>query len=135
MAQYVNRDGLLAWFIEEQQRYRKFILVGMLNTAVGFGIYSALILLGLVPWLALLIANCAGVTFNFMSTGSLVFKNVARGLFPRFVLTYAIIYFLNLLLLKVLIAAGLNALIAQALSLPVIVTCTFCALRLFVFRD
>lgn len=122
-------------FGEELRRGRRFVLVGMLNAAFGYTVYSVFILLGVPPWLALLIATCLGIAFNFLTFGRLVFKNSARRLFPRFALTYGGMYLANLVVLKSLIFSGLHPLIAQALSLPAIVPCTYFALRLLVFRN
>jgi len=63
-----------------------------------------------------------------------VFSNTDVWRFPRFVLAYGNIYVANLLLLKMFLSLGLHALVAQALSLPMIVVCTFLILRYFVFN-
>jgi putative flippase GtrA len=122
-------------FAEELRRLRRFVLVGILNAAFGYAIYSVFILVSLPPWLALLIATCLGIAFNFLTFGRLVFKSIAGRLAPRFALTYSGMYAVNLFVLKSLILIGLHPLVAQALSLPIIVPCTYFALRLLVFRN
>src|SRR6516162_3637567 len=54
-------------------QFIRFVLVGCLNTTVGYGLFAACILLGLPSALALLIATIIGVLFNYFSTGRLVF--------------------------------------------------------------
>ena len=114
-------------------RFIRFLLIGLLNTVVGYGLYAAFVLMGLDPVIAMSAAFCLGVGFNFLSTGRVVFSNTDVWRLPRFVLAYAIVYVANLLLLKMLLTLGLHALAAQALSLPVVVVCTFLILRFFVF--
>lgn len=120
---------------KELRRLRRFVVVGILNTAFGYAVYSIFIIMNLPPWRALLIATCLGIAFNFFTFGRWVFKSSAVRLVPRFVLTYGGMYAANLFVLKSLIVFGLHPLVAQALSLPVIVPCTYFALRLAVFRN
>src|SRR5882762_481506 len=94
-------------------RFVRFLLIGLFNTCVGYGIYAALVLIGLDPVIALSISFCLGVGFNFVSTGRVVFSSTDVWRFPRFVLAYAIVYVANLLLLKLLLSLGLHALAAQ----------------------
>jgi putative flippase GtrA len=116
-------------------RFVRFLLIGLLNTCVGYGLYAGFLLMGLDPIVAMSVAFCLGVGFNFLSTGRVVFSNTDVLRFPRFVLAYVIVYLANLALLKGLLSLGLDAFAAQALSLPVVVLNTFLILRFFVFRN
>ena len=116
-------------------RFVRFLLIGLLNTCVGYGLYVGFLLMGLDPVVAMSVAFCLGVGFNFLSTGRVVFSNTDVLRFPRFVLAYVIVYLANLALLKGLLSLGLDAFAAQALSLPVVVLSTFLILRFFVFRN
>ena len=62
-------------------QFVRFVLVGILNTAFGYGVYCLMLWIGLSYWWATLIANVLGVLFNFKTTGVLVFKSV--GVFPE----------------------------------------------------
>jgi putative flippase GtrA len=115
------------------QRFVRFLLIGLLNTCVGYGLYAGFVLMGLDPVTAMSVAFCLGVGFNFVSTGRVVFSSTDVWRFPRFVLAYGIVYVANLLLLKMFLSFGLHSLAAQALSLPAVVVCTFLILRYFVF--
>lgn len=82
----------------------KFICVGFLNTAVGYGIYSLLIFLAFPYVFAILVATIAGVIFNYFSFGRMVFS--LKGgwfVFVKFVVAYALVYFLNTALLVFLV--------------------------------
>src|SRR4051794_19550907 len=72
-----------------------FILVGALNTAFGYSVYAAGYLAGLSPSLALLIASCLGMAFNFITIGSVVFGSLRLKALPTFVAIYIIIYLVN----------------------------------------
>ena len=72
----------------------RFILVGILNTIVGYGLFALFIYLGLHYSLAVLLSTILGVLFNYKSIGSLVFSSKAKRL-HRFVAVYLFIYCLN----------------------------------------
>lgn len=119
----------------ERARFVRFLFAGLLNTAFGYAIFAAGLRAGATPALALLVATVSGVFFNFFTTGRLVFGSSAVRRLPRFVLSYCVIYLINLALLTLLTRAGVSALAAQALSLPIVVVCSFLILRRFVFAD
>lgn len=76
-------------------RFIRFVFVGVLNTAFGYGVYCLMIWLGLSYWWATLVANVLGVLFNFKTIGVLVFENPNNRLFFRFASCYALGYGLN----------------------------------------
>jgi putative flippase GtrA len=117
------------------KRIIRFGVVGLLNTAFGYGLYVLLVYLGTLPELALLGATIIGVIFNFFTTGRLVFRNSDNGLFARFAAAYASIYVLNALALRGAISVGLGPFAAQALLLPFSVVGTFAIMRAFVFPE
>ncbi len=119
----------------ETRRFARFLIVGVINTLFGYGIFAALVTAGLESALALALATTAGIIFNYFTTGKLVFANSGAAMLPRFVLAYVISYAANLAMLKGLEYAGFDTLIAQALCLPPTVLLSFALLRWFVFRD
>ena len=58
-----------------QSRFPQFVLVGILNTAFGYGCFALFIYLGLHYTIAVLLGTCLGILFNFKTLGHLVFKN------------------------------------------------------------
>lgn len=80
----------------------RFLLVGGLNTLVGYSIFALFLFLGLRSDLALLFATCFGIVFNFKSISKLVFSINHNALFYKFFLLYAVLYLGNLSLLKLL---------------------------------
>lgn len=129
------RGNPAAWLRDpEFRRFFKFLVVGGLNTLVGYGLFAALILLGLPTAAAAIVGTVLGLLFNFVSTGGVVFKNRAGRLLPRFVAVYVVQIGINVAALHALETAGLHPLIAGALVLPPLAIFTYFMLRRFVFR-
>lgn len=108
-------------------------MVGGLNTLVGYGFFVALTYAGLGKTLAVIGATTLGVLFNFLSTGKIVFGSGDLSLLPRFIGVYVVQCTANVLLLKALVAAGVQLLLAEAMILAVLAVGTFFAMRRFVF--
>lgn len=56
-------------------QFVKFLFVGGINTAVGYGLFAFFLFLKFHYALAVLFATIVGICFNFKTTGSIVFKN------------------------------------------------------------
>ncbi|MBA4696294.1 MAG: GtrA family protein [Legionella sp.] len=110
-----------------------FILVGLLNTIVGFGFYVSFIALGLHYTGAVLLATCFGALFNFFSTGRVVFPK-QKGKFLIFALSYSVVYSLNVTMMKFYLLLGLNLFNAYLLSAPIVAIAGFLLMRMFVFK-
>lgn len=113
------------------RRFIGFLIAGGINTLFGYGVYSAQVLMGIVPHIAVVISTVVGVLFNFLTT-SAVFRSRDLRKLPRFLAVYAAMMGLNILLLHIAMRVGLGPLLAQALILPIF-TLTFLAMRRFVF--
>lgn len=117
-------------------QFAKFLLVGALNTLVGYGFFVAFFTLGLPAPLALALAFILGVIFNFFSTGRLVFGN--RQLQPifGFVLVYLMLYAINLAALETLRGVGFGAVAGQgALVIPMALLSFFSLRAVFRTND
>ena len=86
----------------------KYIIVGVLNTIVGYSVYSFLILSDIKYVFALLISHVAGVTNSYFWNKYYTFKSVNKSWheLKRFIFIY-ILYFLefNFYLAKYIIKA------------------------------
>lgn len=99
------------------RRFSKFLVVGVLNSAVGYLLFAGLLQFS-SPELALLLATGGGVVFNYFTTGRFVFENHGyREMFP-FILGYALVYGVNLAAIYGLGALGIGPAIGQFLCLP-----------------
>lgn len=114
-------------------QFLRFLLVGGLNTLVGYALFAIFILVGAGITFSLVGATVLGVMFNFRSLGSLVFIRTERRLLPRFVLVYAGQFAINWLSLRYLQALGVTPLFAQLMILPPLSIVSFLAMRRWVF--
>ena len=94
--------------IRPTPRFARFLMVGVLNTAFGYGVFVACLWLGMHYAIAGAISTVLGVLFNFKSTGSLVFRSKGNCKLPRFVVVYAIIYLVNVLALGGMLQLGIQ---------------------------
>lgn len=112
----------------------KFIIVGLLNTLVGYGIYAILIFLGVHFTIASFLGTILGVLFNYFSTGLLVFER-GRGRLVQFVMVYIIIYLCNILGIQILNMVGFNLYYSGALLVPPSAAFSFILNKYWVFKE
>lgn len=85
-----------------RNRFFRFLLAGVINTLFGYLVYCAALFAGSSIWMALLIGTVSGTLFNFLTTAGYVFRQLTLSLFPRFLSCYALVYLVNLGLIKLL---------------------------------
>jgi len=85
----------LFWKIDN--KFLRFLFVGALNTAVGYGLFVFFIWIGCHYWLALLCSQVIGVVFNYKTTGVLVFAQRTNSLVLKFFMVYFFMYVVNCL--------------------------------------
>lgn len=81
-------------------RFVRFLVVGGINTLFGLAAYSLLALSDLSTWLVLIVSNLAGMVFNFITTGGLVFRDLNLARLPRFLFCYVLIFLIYLVLIN-----------------------------------
>ncbi|MXU65218.1 GtrA family protein [Oceanomicrobium pacificus] len=108
-----------------QNQFVRFLAVGLLNTAFGYGVYALLVFVGLPAQAALIGQFVAGATWNYFTHARLVFGTRGTGRMPAYFGAYLLVYAVNALLLRLLMGLGLGAYLAQALLLPVTVVLAF----------
>jgi putative flippase GtrA len=133
LSQLPKKEGLITE-PAELRRFIRFLMVGGINTFVGYAIFAAFVSLGATSTVALVAATVLGIVFNFASTGRIVFGNGNVGLLPRFLAAYAVQFLLNWTALRALEHAGLSPLLAQILILPPLAVVTFLLMRQMVFK-
>ena len=113
----------------------KFILVGALNTLFGYSCYASFIFIGLSYYIALFLATCVGIIFNFKTIGKFVFAKSDNSHFLKFIGVCILIYLVNVALIKInglftdnLYLAGLMAIIPVAII-------SFICNKYIVFKD
>ena len=98
---------LLPERIRPSARFLRFLLVGVLNTAFGYGVFVGCLWLGLHYAVAAAVATVLGVLFNFKSTGRLVFRSRGAGRLHLFVSVYVVTYVINVLALGIMLRFGI----------------------------
>lgn len=93
-------------------RLLRFLLVGLLNAAFGYGCFAVFLYLGMHYSAALLLATILGVIFNFKSTGALVFGSKNNKLIFRFMAGYGVVYGANVTGIAVLNLLGMSPYLA-----------------------
>ncbi len=111
----------------------RFLLVGGLNTVVGYALFAAFVWAGLRYPAAIALATVLGVAFNFQSTGRLVFGGAPLSQLGRFVAVYVVVYLINVSSVTLLLRAGLNVYVANALVILPLALIAFVLQRRFVF--
>jgi putative flippase GtrA len=111
----------------------RFILVGILNTGFGYGVFVITYLLTRTPPLAIALSTVLGVIFNFFTTGRVVFENSKLSRLIPFALVYAVLCILNIAIFPILEKIGLGALVTQLICLPPMVLMAFVLNKKFVF--
>lgn len=111
-----------------------FLVVGGLNTLVGYSLFAIFILVGVSTAVALGAATVLGVLFNFFSFDRMVFRSGEVRRLPRFILFYCVQFVVNLALLRGLGQLGLGPILAQMLILPILSVASFLAMRRLVFQ-
>ena len=98
-------------------QFFRFLLIGVVNTLFGYGLFSLLLYLNIHYAIASFWATLLGVLFNFHTTGRFVFGSRDRMLIFKFVAVYAIVYLLGVGGLKALASFGINYYLGGALLL------------------
>jgi putative flippase GtrA len=111
----------------------RYVVVGVGNTAFSYGVYAAALAAGASFPVASLISLLAGIALSFKTQGRFVFRNASNALFGRFLLSWALIYALNVGVIAVFVRLGFSAFVAGALALPFNVAFGFVLQKLFVF--
>ena len=124
---------LASWFAQHQSL--RFIVVGMVNTAFGYGIYALFLFIGLSVVFASLFALLVGIAFGYTTHGAMVFGNSSNGAFIRFVAVWLVIYGAYLSTVTVAQHFGLNAYLGGIVATPIVTLMSFYLQRQFVFRD
>ena len=118
-----------------RSRFVRFLVAGVINTLFGFVVYSISIMAGMEVWLALLAGMLSGTLFNFLTTGAYVFRELSIARFPRFVICYLLIYFINFMLLDLLSLWLNNKIVSQAIVTFPLALLSYFLMARFVFSS
>ncbi|MES2412915.1 MAG: GtrA family protein [Pseudomonadota bacterium] len=114
-------------------RFIRFLLVGAINTAVGYSLFALLVFAGLAYPVAIALATVGGVIWNFYSTRTAVFGNARNPSFLRFAAIYFLVYLINVAAVAVLLKLGFNVYLANAFIILPLAFVTYGLQRHYVF--
>jgi putative flippase GtrA len=111
-----------------------FILIGIVNTLVGFSLYALFIFIGIKYIGAVLLATILGVLFNYITIGKFVFNTQDNTSIIKFSLVYTIVFFINIIVIKVFKAYNFNDYIAGFFALIPASIISFALNKYYVFK-
>ncbi len=115
-------------------QFGRFLAVGVLNTAFGYGCFAALLWVGLHYAPALLASTVLGMLFNFKTTSQLVFGLRDNRRIFRFVTVYALAYGFNVAGVGLMDRAGMSPAAGGAVMLLPAAVLAFFLQRKLVFN-
>ena len=115
----------------------KFLSAGVLNTVFGYSVYAVLLFIKVHYLVALFVATVAGVVFNYISFGRIVFNGHGGWfVFGKFVIAYALIYVVNAVLLRILMAYFLlNPYLGQVICIPISILLSWLLMNYWVYKN
>jgi len=120
-------------------QFVKFNIVGIINTAVTYGIYSLLVFLGVYHQIAVVCDYSVGIVFSFFLNKHVTFKvkrKTSPSMMGRMVLSYVLILGVNMGLLWILVdSLGYNKYLSQLVALALVSILSFLAQKYFVFTS
>jgi putative flippase GtrA len=118
--------------ITNAARVFRYYQAGIVNTLFGYGLYVALVWLGMSPFPAQLAAHVTGVAFNYFTYSRVAFPD-AKAAKVRFVIFYIVTYLLSAGLLAIALQFFSSPYIAGLAAAVVASVINYFVLRQFVF--
>jgi len=112
----------------------RFGFFGAINTAISYGIYAALLYVGLNFAASNFCALVIGIFVSFINQGKFVFGETSLKRFPRFVALWSGLYLLNISLIALFLEWGIDPYYGGALALVPVTAISFVCQRRFVFH-
>lgn len=110
----------------------RYLKVGLVNTAFGYGLYAALVAAGLQMYLAQATGHVIAVAFNYVTYSRHVFTGTQPAK-ARFIASYGLNYLVSLASLAAAAALIPSPYLAGVLAIVITAAINFVVLRRFVF--
>ncbi|MEJ5364639.1 MAG: GtrA family protein [Desulfosoma sp.] len=107
------------WAARDIPSFNRYVLVGLVNSVVGYGVIFGLLSLGANPYLSNASGYAVGITVSYILNKRFSFRSRKpdRTAFPLFVASLAVAYLANLAVLFALLRWGaVNPYLAQLLA-------------------
>jgi putative flippase GtrA len=113
-----------------RRTFLRFLAAGLVNTLFGYAVYALLVLAGLPPQPALVVAFALGVVWNYVTSARFVFHVRGYRRLPVYAGIYVLLYLLNAGALRLALTQGVPPLLAQAVLTPPMAILSFVLLSL-----
>ena len=116
----------------------KFLIVGVVNTALIYALYVALVYAGMHYNFALCLDYLGGILTGYLLNRRWTFRHHGRTCesFLKYCATYGVVFSLNMLLLNLLVRLGLlGPALGQLVALSVVTVISFLLQNFWVFRS
>ena len=117
-----------------KSQFVRFLLVGGVNTLVGYGFFAFFLFSGFHYTVSVLFATIIGVLFNFFTIGGIGFINSKNSLVFRFLSVYAIVYLLNIIGLRISELFNFNLYLSGAALVFPLALVSYTLNKKFVFK-
>ena len=125
-------DGLL------KRREVRFLIVGGINTVVGYSVFALLVFIGLQYLIANTLATIIGVANSYLWNRLFTFKSKGKAMseIVRFSLVYVASYCISMLFLYLIVGRlGINVYIAGALNIIITTAISWFGHKNFSFKN
>ena len=132
----VHLLGRVAHFVRrrlDERRFLRFLLVGGVNTAFGYALFVVALALLPTTFAALAASTILAILFNFITTGSYVFRSRDPRRLPGFCLVYGLVFTYNAIGLAGLERAAIPPRVGGLLLLPGAVALSYLLNRRYTF--
>ena len=117
-----------------ESRPLRFLVIGAINTAFSYGVYAAMIFAGLGLAWSSLISLVAGVAFGFVTQGKIVFPGGGKWALARFLVVWAALYAVFMLIVHFAEQFGLDNYTGGAIAMLVVPVLSYVLQSRYVFK-
>ncbi|AKT90577.1 polysaccharide biosynthesis protein, GtrA family [Campylobacter ureolyticus RIGS 9880] len=114
----------------------KYLLVGVLNTIIGFGIIFGLMFTGISPEISNLSGYSIGIVISYILNKIFTFQSKTKSKieFIKFILAMLMAYILNFITLKICLSLSINPYISQIFAGGIYTISGFLLSKFWVFK-
>ncbi len=113
----------------------RFVLVGIINTAVGYSLYAAFIYIGFNYIWSVLFSTILGVGFNFKTIGRFVFNNSSNRSIIKFIFVYGVVFLVNVTVIKILLFFSFDKYMSGLIAIFPASMISFILNKIYVFKE
>ena len=121
-----------------KMRVGRFVVIGVINVSINYGLYVFLLLMGVRYHLALTASYVVGIVIGYIANRNWTFSDheYASSSFIRYIVTYLFLYSFNSLMLMLLVENNfLEPIIAQLLLLGIVASLSYIIQKSWVFKN